>query len=88
MTAVRRSEEEKCEVEAREGSTAEADLIWNPVIGCEHDCSYRYAGDMALGKLHHLPHYKDGFETSLQLMKALREFTEVRTKTLRKAWWE
>jgi len=75
-------------VEARKRSTAEVALTWNPVIGYGHDCSYRYARDMALGKPHHLPHYKDGFETSLQLMQALREFTEVRTKTLRKAWWE
>lgn len=27
-------------------------------------------------------------EKTLQLIEALREFTEVRTKTLRKAWWE
>jgi len=52
-------------VETRKRSIAEVALTWNPVIGYGHDYSYCYARDMALGKPHHLPHYKDGFEPRL-----------------------
>ncbi len=35
--------------------------VWNPQIGCLYDCTYCWARDLALGRLKHLPRYRDGF---------------------------
>lgn len=44
---------------------AEVTKRWNPVVGCDHNCSYCWARDLALGRLKHLPRYQDGFEPRL-----------------------
>lgn len=41
---------------------AEVKKTWNIWVGCEHDCSYCWARDLALGRLKHLPRYHDGFK--------------------------
>jgi len=38
---------------------AEVRMTWNPVVGCEHNCSYCYARNLALGRLSRLPQYQD-----------------------------
>lgn len=37
----------------------EVTSTWNPIVGCEHDCSYCYARKLAKTRLKHLPQYKD-----------------------------
>ena len=52
---------------------AEVWRTWNPVVGCEHNCSYCYARELALGRLRHLPQYQ-GFKPNLVKKELLSSF--------------
>lgn len=48
---------------------------WNPVVGCEHACTYCWAEDMALGRLQHTYKYSYGFSPRFfegELMRVFR----------------
>jgi len=47
---------------------------WNPVIGCQHNCSYCWARKLAREKLKHLPRYQEGFEPKLIEKELLKTF--------------
>ena len=46
---------------------------WNPVVGCQHYCSYCWASQLAETKLKHMERYKDGFDKPKQIPKELRK---------------
>ena len=43
----------------------EVTRTWNPVTGCEHNCSYCWARKLAEGRLRHLPRYRNGFSPTI-----------------------
>lgn len=52
----------------------EVTRTWSPVVGCEHNCIYCYASDLAEGRLRHLPRYHDGFKPKLVVQELTKRF--------------
>jgi len=47
---------------------------WNPVVGCQHFCSYCWARKLAKGKLRNTKRYADGFKPKLIEKEIYRRF--------------
>jgi len=53
---------------------------WNPYTGCNHDCTYCWAKDLILGRLRHLPKYRNGFGPTFHSAELYRAGTLIINK--------
>jgi len=52
----------------------EVSRTWNPVVGCQHNCSYCWARKLAEGRLRYCSRYREGFEPRIIEKELSRTF--------------